>query len=74
MRKLILIASSVILLSSCCSKSPSQGVISNGYQVIDDNPKWTTYKIDETHFICVPNYNADKGAVPVMLEVKDKYN
>ena len=29
-------------------------------------------KRDDTHFLCVPNYNADKGAVPVMLEVERK--
>ena len=44
----------------------------NQYQVIDENGKWVTYKIDDTHFLCVPNYNADKGAVPVMLEVERK--
>lgn len=38
--------------------------------MIDKNGKWVTYKIDDTHFLCVPNYNADKGSVPVMLEVK----
>ena len=50
-------------MSTCCSKpSPKQ------YQVIGENAKWVTYKIDDTHFLCVPNYNADKGAVPVMLK------
>ena len=26
------------------------------------------YTIDDMCFLCVPNYNADKGAVPVMLK------
>ena len=53
----------VVLMSACCSK-PSL----NQYQGIGENSKWVTYKIDDTHFLCVPNYNADKGAVPVMLK------
>ena len=50
-------------MSACCSK-PSL----NQYQVIEENAKWVTYKIDDMCFLCVPNYNADKGAVPVMLK------
>ena len=38
----------------------------------DHKGEWVTYKIDDTHFLCVPNYNADKGAVPVMLEEERK--
>ena len=52
-----------VLMSACCSKQSL-----NQYQVIGENSKWVTYKIDDTHFLCVPNYSADKGAVPVMLK------
>ena len=52
-----------VLMYACCSKQSL-----NQYQVVDENSKWVTYKIDDTHFLCVPNYNADKGAVPVMLK------
>ena len=54
-----------VLMSACCSK-PSL----NQYQVIGENAKWVTYRIDDMCFLCVPNYNADKGAVRVMLKVE----
>lgn len=69
--KKLLILMVAVLMSACCSKpSSNHNTQYNQYQVIDENGKWVTYKIDDTHFLCVPNYNADKGAVPVMLEVK----
>ena len=61
----------VAVLMSACYSNPSSNYNTqyNQYQVIDRNGKWVTYKIDNKHFLCVPNYDADKGAVPVMLKI-----
>lgn len=71
--KKLLILMVAVLMSACCSKpSFNHGTQCSQHQVIDmnSNGKWITYKVDDTHFLCIPHYNADEGAVPVMLEVK----
>lgn len=71
MKRLVILIATALMAASCVNTS-TEGTksICSDYQIVDENGKWVTYKVDETHFLCVPNYNADKGAVPVMLEVK----
>lgn len=73
MRRLVILITTALMAASCVNTSTEDTKSRySDYQIVDENGKWVTYKIDETHFLCVPNYNADKGAVPVMLEVKKK--
>lgn len=62
----------VVLLSACCpSEKPTKNQYAK-YQIVSETPKWITYKVSEGHFMCIPNYNADKGAIPTILKVKDE--
>lgn len=72
MKRLVTLIAVALVTASCVNTSTEDKGRYSEYQIVDENGKWVTYKVDETHFLCVPNYNADKGAVPVMLEVKKK--
>lgn len=71
MKRLVILIATALMAASCVNTSTEDTKSRySDYQIVDENSKWVVYKVDETHLLCVPNYNADKGAVPVMLEVK----
>ncbi len=68
--KLLIVVIALLFAFIGCSKPTKH--INNYYKYdeINSNAKWITYKLNDTHYLCVPNSGADKGALPVILEIK----
>ena len=51
MKKLIILMVAVLMSACCNNPSPNHNAQYNQYQVIDENGRWITYKIDDSHFL-----------------------
>lgn len=73
MKRLIILIFISLVSVSCVGTSikGTKGKYSE-YQIVDNNNKWITYKVDDAHFLCIPNHSADIGAVPLVLKIDGK--
>lgn len=73
MRRLVILITIALITASCANTSTENTKSKySDYRIVGSNGRWVTYEIDKTHFLCVPYFDADKKAAPMMFEIKEK--
>lgn len=69
MRYLLLLM--VTILCSCGhpKEANTKYVKEEGYKLIEENPKWKVYQVNDSCLLAVPNYN-NRDDKPVILKTK----